>query len=556
MIHLSIYHLKEGEIMKKTNRFIAIVLTLVMCLALLAACQPADPGGNVTPTPGPATTGPSPTPGPPTPPAPPPAGANLAPFVDVIIRTGVAILDPFIPAGSNAPTFQHINMFQDRLLNNRGDGTVEPQLATRWETDDYQTFIFYLREDVYFHNGDHFTAADVVWTVTEAQEAAGIVRTVWGSVEEVEALDTYTVRMTLESVNVDFPMVITHPAGGFYNERAMTNNRDTGIHVGTGPFKVVGFVSGDHTEFERNYDYWGELPPTERVIIRFVPEGSARTIMLMNRESHVTDAIITEDLPMFRDHSDYTVEQLVVNNPWFMAFNMAHPIAGDRNFRMAVAHALYRPDIALYAVGAEGGPELSGTFWGNTMEFRANDIPLIPRDLDLARNYLAASVWNGETIEIVASLPTQVRAMEIVQLQMAEIGIPVEVRQMDNAGLNALMAHSPTQPAGHTIVLHTSSVASLASDIRVNIHSTAVNNRAGYMNPEIDRLLDLAITQGNPAEREATYRQIQYILAEDIPFLNLYAEYRSIVAIKGVSGATFGDIVNWSWRGVYWNLDA
>ena len=541
--------------MKNTKRFIAIALTLIMCLALLAACQPADSGGDVAPSP--TAPGASPTPGAVAPPPPPPAGANLAPLVDIIMQAGVAALNPFIPGGSNAPAFKRHNMYQDRLLRNMGDGTVGPQLATRWETDDFQTFTFWLRDDVYFHNGDKLTAADVVWTVNESQDASGFVRNIWGGVEEVEALDAHTVRMTLESVNVDFPMVITHPAGGIYNARAIAECDATGTWIGTGPFRVAEFVSGDFTRFERFDEYWDGPAPTQTVILRFVPEASARTIMLMNHESHGGHEIVPEDIPMFREHPDFTVNSVVMNNPFFMAFNMGHPVTGDKNFRMAVAHALYRPDIALYAIGVEGGPEMSGTFWGPTAEFRANDIPIIPFDLDLARQYLAASPYRGEPIEIATQLASHVRAAEIIQLQLAEIGIDIAIHRTDAPGLNALMTHTPGTVGPHEIVLHTASIANRASDIRMTIHSTSVLNRAGYMNPEIDRLLDLALTQGNAAEREATYRQIQYILAEDIPYLNLYWIYRAWIALNGVGGvATPGEIVNWCWRGVYWDLDA
>ena len=77
------------------------------------------------------------------------------------------------------------------------------------------------------------------------------------------------------------------------------------------------------------------------------------------------------------------------------------------------------------------------------------------------------------------------------------------------------------------------------------------------MNPEVDRLLDLALTQGNPADREATYRQIQYILAYDIPYLNLYWTDRIWVAVNGFGGVAFGgDFAFWNFRGAYWDLDA
>jgi len=543
--------------MKNKKRIIAIAVALTMSLALLAACGPSGgtggtgtgttPGGSTGTTPGGGTGGGAV-------PVPPAPDARLADLVDIIKMSSIGALDPFVPGGSNAPAFWAYNMYQDSLLTYIGPGEVGPQLATRWETDDYKTWTFWLRDDVYFHNGDKFTAADVLFTIELSQESTGFTRSLWGQVDTAEALDPYTVRLVLEDVNVDFEFVtLIHPAAGFFSERAMNEDIATFTYVGTGPFSVTNFVSGDHVVLDRFDDYWGEKPPTQTVVLRFVPEPSARTIMLINHESHICADVVPEDLPMFADHPEFTITSQVMNNPFFLAFNMAHPVVSDINFRMAMAHAINSEDIAPYARGAEGAPETTGTFWGQAMEFKNNDIPLKAFNLELAQQYLDNSVYNGEALEIIATHAHNVRAAEMVEQQLSRIGVNIVVRQMDNAGLLTMVANPG---ATHVMVIHTSSITSVASDMRTLLHSTAPNNRAGYINPEIDRLLELASTQLNRTEREGTYRLIQELLAEDIPYLSLYKWTMNWVHLNGIGGMRIvADNALQCYRGVYLNLD-
>jgi len=254
------------------------------------------------------------------------------------------------------------------------------------------------------------------------------------------------------------------------------------------------------------------------------------------------------------EHSDFGISPGVLNNPWYLAFNMNHPIVSDLNFRRAVAHALEREDIAAYARGIEGAPETTGTFWGYAMEFKNTDIPIIPFDLEIARQYLEASSYNGEEIELIASVQSNVRAAEMLEQQLGRIGINIVVRQMDGPGLSAMVANPG---ATHVMVVHTASLSSDASDMRTLLHSTAPNNRAAYSNPRVDELLDLGVTITNVAEREAVYREIQEIIAESIPYINLYRTTMNFIHARGVGGLVVGnEIAMVNYRGVFLDLDA
>jgi len=542
----------------KMRKLLALTLTVAMCLALLAACTPdAGPAPADPVTPPTATTDPAaPTP-PALPPAePPPEGARLADVVDIISH-GIAVpsIDIFTAAvGNSSPPLQLVNMFQDTFVR-LVDGEFLPSLAARWETDDYQTWTFFLRDDVYFHNGDRMTAHDVYFTIEYGRDLPGMNRQLWGNIETVEVIDDFTIRFILDAVNVVFLHQLRHPSSSILSERAVTADHVEGVTIGTGPFRVGNWVSGDHLRLERFEDYWGEMPPTPVVYIRFVPEVAARTIMMMNGESQVAMEVVMEDVALFDANPDFDVINIVQTTiPIFIAFNMNQPFVSEWYFRMAVAHALERAPIAAYGWGEAGVPYEGGTIWGIGIDYYYDGIPQIPFDLDLARDFLARSSYNGEPIEMIASHPPMIRAAEMIEHQLRRIGINVDFQQLDGAGLNAA---SMGPDATHTMVVHWAALTSNARDMNTMVlHSTSANARSAYNNPEVDRLLDLMFTITDSDERRAIAQEVQEIVTEDIPKIILVYNTARPIQARGVGGIGHNPETTFvCFRNVFFDLD-
>jgi peptide/nickel transport system substrate-binding protein len=155
----------------------------------------------------------------------------------------------------------------DRLLY-RDPFSLElrPALATAWRMVDDRTIEFTLRQGVRFHNGDAFTADDVVYTVAFAKNPENRVQLAasrFGYLDRAEAVDAHTVRIhltapnpsALERLSQTLPIL---PAG--YHARV---GRDAFGQrpVGTGPYRVAQFTPGGQVVLERNADYfeaaWG-----------------------------------------------------------------------------------------------------------------------------------------------------------------------------------------------------------------------------------------------------------------------------------------------------------
>jgi ABC-type transport system substrate-binding protein len=183
------------------------------------------------------------------------------------------------------------------------NGDPLPGIARSWELDpDGLTWTFYLRDDVYFHDGvnadgtpsqaSKLTARDVVFSFQAAQkedsEKAVQWRRIYGDPPKIEAIDDYTVRIVTPAAHRNLLLNVTAYYG--YTDTIWMVPKDyiekndwkwfKDHPIGTGPYKVANYVSGDQIEFALFDKYWGAVPDFKQVIVFLVPEETTRINML------------------------------------------------------------------------------------------------------------------------------------------------------------------------------------------------------------------------------------------------------------------------------------
>ncbi|NLT39349.1 MAG: ABC transporter substrate-binding protein [Clostridiales bacterium] len=526
----------------KARKIISLLLVIALTLTLLAACakKGGDQGGN---TDKPDTSGA------------PQTEEKYADSIEIVIDNNpIANLDPIIPAAHAPATYWVLIMIHDRLLDFAGDGVFTPSLATKWETDDYKTYKLTLRDDVYFHNGEKFTANDVVFTAYRSIEAVGSqAYGLWNPVDTIKAISDTEVEIVLKEVNVDFLFNLSRPMASILNQKACEADVEKGPWVGTGAYKVADFLSSDHTTVVRNDDYWGTPGITREMTFRYVPETSTRTIMMQNRECQISFGVGNEDLSLFEEDPSFVVYPQYVNNPQGFAFNMNDPITGDLNFRLAFIYGIDREEIAIVARGDWAAAPTEGTLWGLKTEFRNSDIPVIPYDPDKAAEYLSKSSYNGQTVEIAVGNPTNVLAAETIQRQLEKIGIKIEIKVMDPASLNAYNAYDNNQSQVSAPSMAFSLSAAAANNL---FYPGGANNRASYNNPEVTELLVQAKVEGDLGKREAIYKKVQEIVAQDVPCVQLFWLVLGVVATENVKNLDLpSDTYAVDLRGTYMVLE-
>jgi len=539
----------------KRERILAFVLSACFLLGILAGCGDKTPANSPANSPesSPPVSSPSNSPGssaagPSWPGLPrdgvkytaPPAGAKLADEVRVIMgNTSIVVMDPFKPAGNNQEVKQIAMMLYDRLLNLADDNSLLPELAAKWDAGDYQTYSFTLRDDVYFHNGEKLTSSDVEWTIQQALAGAGSgAFDVWALVDSVKVIDALNFQIVLKAVNVNFLFNLARPMAAIVSKKAMTDDPENGAMYGaSGAYKVNEFVSGDYIRLQRNDKWWNKanMPVTEFFLYKFFPEQAARALNVLNGEYHFSYGAPPEDVPSFESAPDkYAVYASVFNNPQSLVFNLTDPLMADKNFRLAVLHALDKEEIALIAAGKWAYPDSeSGNLWGLYTEFRNPNIQPYKYDLELAKKYLKESSYAGQEVELVTAIITNVKAAEVIKSQLEDIGIKVRVNEMDMGGFAGYTKYGNTQAQ---MVLQSISMAVAAGTARSGFTPGGGQNRASYDNPEITALFDEADRTSDPIKRRDIYYKIQQIIMDDAIGTNVFWRVGNLVAQSKTGG--------------------
>ena len=564
--------------MKKLKRL--SLLLLAACMLFAAACgnngpsaTPAPPAGS-TPPPGGSsapTSSAMPTP------AAPDDGANIAEHIDIIVEDDFVSMNPMTTSGNSNTATWALNLCHDRLVEHLEPGVIGPGLAERWESSpDFKTWTFYLRDDVDWHNGEHFTAEDVKFTIEASQLYPGTrAYNCWAVVEKLEVIDQYTIELTLKTSNADILYEWSHRGSApIFNGKAWEDHDKgedpTWAHVGTGPYTVKEFSSSNFFTFERNDNYWGEASPTKSMTFWTVPEQATRNVMMQNGEAQLCFGMSPEDRDKAVANPDFQVFTYTTLSPSSLSFNNlgtnineyeGDELIMDKNFRLAIAHALNTEDIALASYGNWAMAPWDGNVWGYGVQYRLEDeIPKWEYNVDLAKEYLAQSKYDGEVIPIslVSTLPASATTAQVVQMQLKAIGIETSIEAMDMPALQAMHTYDagPMNPDRQIHIFSLAANLSAMRTLKTGFYPDSVQNRINYANTRVTELTDLiGSSDDEDARREAAY-EIQRILYEDIASINCAYTVIGVVAANGIDGIVFfPDNFHHNFRGMYWDTD-
>lgn len=193
----------------------------------------------------------------------------------------VVNLDPSL--GSNDPEITFNMAIYDYLIDTAADGSLTPNLAQAWVvSEDGLTYTLSLIEGATFHDGSPFTSADVIYTFNRLKDVESPALNLLGSYE-VAADGDYTVIFTLEQPNADFAYGLSGNQtfvlkdGTAEPNVLMEGDTPYANFVGTGPFVLTNFVSGESATFVKNENYWwDEEIGVDSLVLVFIDDIQAQ----------------------------------------------------------------------------------------------------------------------------------------------------------------------------------------------------------------------------------------------------------------------------------------
>lgn len=340
------------------------------------------------------------------------------------------------------------NIF-DTLTRMDADFQVLPVLAESWEyIEESGAWYFHLRQDVTFHDGQPFTAQAVVETMNRIalnESYAGILKIDQNS---TAAVDDYTVEFRPTTLNLQLPGQITHPIFGI---RAPGSDPFREEHIGTGPFKFVEYVPGDHITVEQNPDYWGTVPQVDRIEFRFMPDPDVRVAALQAQEVDIIYSVPLEAAEPLGDAGDVRVLPSNVGAYQGLGILLTgeypYDITQDVLVREAIGYAIDHQ--AIIETAFDGFAAASQTLIpASVLEPYADRIKGYTHDPGRARALLEEAGWqdaDGDSIrekdgrelslELITGFPTEIANRQTpgsIQAQLRKVGIDLRIVSVSN----------------------------------------------------------------------------------------------------------------------------
>lgn len=517
-----------------------LMLLLVGAMLIFAACGTGDDAGEEAP----ADDNGEETPADDAEETPAEEGGELV----VATLSEAVALDPH---GSNdTPSSNVAYNIYESLATQDENMDLQPGLAHSWEMIEDTVWEFYLEEDVTFHDGTPFNADVVKANIDRVlDDAVASPRSfLYDMINEVIVVDDYTVQFVTDYSFAPLPAHLAHNGGGMISQavieadyEAMENGEEPGTTInqnpiGTGPFELDYWNSGDEIRLVKNENYWGEAAHLDSIIFRVVPEDGTRIADIETGVVHIGDPLSPSDVSRIENTEGISVNRTPSVSLSYIGFNLTKEPFDNVLVRRAISMAINKDAIINDLYGGAGIPAVSPVA-PNVFGYD-DSIEGLEYDVEAARDLLAeagyedgfsTTIWTNDSRE-------RIDAATVVQDNLSELGIEVDV-QIVEWGTYL----EDTAAGEHDMFILGWSTVTGDADYGMypmfhsDNHGTP-GNRTFIANDELDRLLLEARQNSDQDERQALYSEAQQILVEEAPMLYIHHQEFLLAVSDDVQG--------------------
>jgi peptide/nickel transport system substrate-binding protein len=447
---------------------------------------------------------------------------------------------------------------------------IAGDLAESWNiSPDGIQIIFSLRKGVLWHDGIEFTADDVLFTYNTVidPKIPTPYSSNFGPVKKVEALDTYTVKIVykepyapaLESWGMG--ILPKHILEG----KDITNQYYSRNPIGTGPYKLKEWVTGQKIVLEAFDNYFEGRAKIDKFIARVIPDTA--TMFLELKFGGIDFMGITPPQYKLQAGTEFFNKYFhKFRYPAFgytyLGYNLLDPKFSDKRVRKALAHAVNKKDIIAGVLLGYGTP-CTGPFPPESWAYNP-DVKDPEYNPDKAIKLLRESGWekgkngllekNGKPFEFTVLVnqgnEARMKTAQIIKENLKNIGIKVNIKVLE---WQAMLHEFIDKKRFEAIIMGWA--LSRDPDLYDIWHSSKTKegefNFITYKNEEVDRLLLEGRRIFDFEKRKEIYHRIHEILSEEQPYTFLYVPDALPVLhkrFKGVEKAPIGiwhDFINW-----------
>ena len=445
------------------------------------------------------------------------------------LRAGIAgfnvinTLDPM--KATLIPEFYVIYGAFNALLKFNAKMEVVPDLAESFTVANATTLEFKLRKGVKFQDGSDFTADDVKFTLERVadEKNAAPNRSKVTAIQDIQIADPYTLRIVTKAPFAPLLNYLTNTrtATQIVSRTAIKANGDEAFGrrpVGTGPYIVKNWKSGESLELEAFPGAFSGAPKVARVMCPLIAEESSGMTAILGNQIDLTSTAPFADIPSLEKRPEVKVLKQAGLNTRYIALNNRKGPFSDIHFRRAVSMAFDR-DVLVKAVLFGEGVAIPGVLppalWADPKPVFGEYVTFNP---ERARAEFAKSSYKAgaEATLLVWGSNWWRRMGEIVAGQANQIlGTKIKLEATDFSAAYSRMK------AGEADAMVMGWLGFVDPDEYIGelVGSKGFRNVHGYSSPKMDELLERGRTEIDPAKRKLVYAEAERIVADELPVL-------------------------------------
>ena len=459
-----------------------------------------------------------------------------------LLRVGATSVGSTLDVTRNTGAYVIDNLALETLLNLGPNAQLEPNLATSVTQPNPVTYVYHLRHDVKFWDGDPLTATDVAYSLNYVRAPGSQAAYVFPPVKSIVATNPFTVVVSLPGPDPAWKYTPGLTYTGIFEAKFAESHKGSfgkpgTLVMGTGPWKIDAFDPTTGAELSANPHWWGGKVPIQHISVKAY--SGETSLALAFRAGEVDLAPEITDAKTFAATSGAKLLSTQSCQGGFFTMNTQIPPWNDVHVRRAVAYALNRSDI----ITAEGGyaaplytfitpAALTTVASPSQVSQLLGSMNLYPYDLGKARQEMAQSAYpHGVSTTIQApSFDDLLNVAQVEAAELAKIGINARLKVVTLAQLEA----NGTGPANER---PTSAWGGGCIDPDVSgydFYLGSANTKPGQWNeadwapPAVDHLLSAGTTTDDPAKRFAAFSGIVRQMSADVPYVPLYLHDVSI----------------------------
>lgn len=438
------------------------------------------------------------------------------------------------------------NQVTESLLQFDKKNEIQPMIAKSWEQKDDTTYVYQIRDDVKFSDGNPMTMDDVIYSLERYRnpDLASYVAWMYDNVDTIKQTGDWELTVKLKQPDALWKYASATSGTGIVEKSVVEKaGKDYGtvnsIPIGTGAYVIKSWAAGGDLTMEYNSDYWDKKesgdPDVKKIVFRPIEEDSTRVAASTSGQIDLDLQTPVDMIDRVKSSSKVKLATIPSAGLYYISFNTKKAPFDDVNARKAVAAAINISDIQKSIIKDAGtatnyllDPETLFLFNKDEWTSYEKSADVVTYNVDKAKEYLAQSKHpDGFSFDMtVMSKSLSNNVVLAMQQDLKKIGITLNIKKVSNDEATSQQFGSGIEngvrPYQALMTEWSSDFPDPAGNLTPLLSSSGIgdggSNSAQYENSQIDDLLNQQVRSSDDSERTKLMTQIMDIENQDLPY--------------------------------------